>query len=566
MLQAARDLNYIAMLGQLAAGLALFLFGLQLLTDGLKAIAGAKLPVVLAKMTSNRFKGVLAGAVITALLNSSTITTVLLVGFVSAGLMTLAQTVPMIMGANIGSTFTAQIIAFNPYALVPFMLALGFLGYAFGRREILRELGSVVLGLGLLFLGIEFMGQATHPLRTHQPFIHAMQTTMENPLLGIVIGAVFTAIVQSSAATLGIIIALASEGLMPLEAAIPLILGANVGTVGTALLASIGKPAEAARVGVVHLLFNVIGVLLFVFLIPQLADFARLISPSAPELEGTARLAAETPRQVANIHTLFSVVSALVLIWFSGPLARLAELIVPDRREKVAAAGDPRYLDEASLTAPSLGLQKVRLETARLGELVLQLVRPGPMVAIAGTPSEFETLRNDATEIGRLASAILQYLGKLSEGEHTAEDSREMIKLIEAVNDLESISDVVSVNLTAIGQERLAERVDLAPLRDESTSKFARFVIDTLQETVASLGDANTADLAAVAARKAEMKSLTSAARKSVLDRLKLADVQDVVRIRLADDLIEQLRQIGRLSLRIAKKYAAPLAADPDPG
>jgi phosphate:Na+ symporter len=564
-MQAARDLNYVEMLGQLAAGLALFLFGLQLLTDGLKAIAGARLPVVLARMTSNRFKGVLAGAVITALLNSSTITTVLLVGFVSAGLMTLGQTVPMIMGANIGSTFTAQIIAFNPYALTPFMLALGFFGYAFGRREILRELGSVILGLGLLFLGIQYMGQATHPLRTHQPFIDAMQT-MKNPLLGIVIGAVFTAIVQSSAATLGIIIALASEGLMPLEAAIPLILGANVGTVGTALLASIGKPAEAARVGVVHLLFNVIGVLFFVFLIPQLADFVRLISPTAPELEGTARLAAETPRQVANTHTLFSVVSALLLIGFSGPLARLAELIVPDRREKVAAAGDPRYLDEASLTAPSLGLQKARLETARLGELVLQLVRRGRMVAIQGTQPDFETLRNDGTEIGRLASAILQYIGKLSETEHSTEDSQEVIMLIEAVNDLESISDVVSVNLTAIGQERLAERVDLASLRDESTLRFAGFVTDTLQETVASLGDANTADLAAVAARKAEMKSLTSAARKSVLDRLKLADVHDVLRFRLADDLIEQLRQIGRLSLRITRKSAAPLAAGPDSG
>jgi phosphate:Na+ symporter len=315
----------------------------------------------------------------------------------------------------------------------------------------------------------------------------------------------------------------------------------------------------------VHLLFNVIGVLLFVFLIPQLADFVRLISPSAPELEGTARLAAETPRQVANTHTLFSVVAALVLIGFSRPLARLAELIVPDRREKVAAPGDPRYLDEASLTAPSLGLQKARLETARLGELVLLLVRRGRMVAIEGTPTDFATLRNDGTEISRLASAILQYLGKLSETEHTAEDSREAIKLIEAVNDLESISDVVSVNLTGIGQERVAERVDLASLRDESTSRFAGFVTDTLQETVASLGDANTADRAAVAARKTEMKSLMSAARKSLLDRLKLADLHDVVRIRLADDLIEQLRQIGRLSLRITKRYAARVAAGPDP-
>src|SRR5215469_6671144 len=437
---AARDLDLVEMLGLLAAGLALFLFGLQLLTDGLKAIAGDRLPVLLARMTSNRFKGLFAGAAITALLNSSTITTVLLVGFVSAGLMTLMQTIPMIMGANIGSTFTAQIIAFNVSALTPFMLALGFLGYAFAPRKILRELGGALLGLGLLFLGIQFMSEATHPLRTFRPFIDAMQT-MKNPLLGIVIGAVFTAIVQSSAATLGLIIALGSEGLMPLEAAIPLILGANIGTCGTALLAAIGKSAEAARVSIVHLLFNVIGVLLFVFLIPQLADFARLISPSAPELEGTARLAAETPRQVANIHTLFSVVSALVLIWFTRPMARLAELIVPERRSKVVAAGDPRYLDEASLAAPALGLQKARLEMVRLGELVLELARRGLRAAIEGKPDDLEMVRSDGTEIGRLASAILQYLGKLSEKESNEKTTSEMIKLIETVNDLESISD-----------------------------------------------------------------------------------------------------------------------------
>ncbi len=551
-MQATRDLNLVEMLGLLAAGLALFLFGLQLLTDGLKAIAGARLPAVLGRMTSNRFKGVVAGAAITALLNSSTITTVLLVGFVSADLMTLSQSVPMIMGANIGSTFTAQIIAFKVSALTPFLLAVGFLGHAFARREILRELGGVILGLGLLFLGLQFMGEATHPLRTYQPFIDAMQT-MENPLLGIVIGAVFTAIVQSSAATLGIIIALASEGLMPLEAAIPLILGANVGTCGTALLASIGKSAQAARVGVVHLLFNVLGVLLFVFLIPQLADLVRLISPSAPGLEGTARLAAETPRQVANTHTIFSVVSALVLIWFTGPLARLAELIVPARRAKVAASGDPRYLDEASLAAPSLGLQRARLEIARLGELVAQMARRGPMVAVEGTPPDLETLRTEGTEAARLAAAILQYVGKLSEAEHTAEDSQEIIDLIEVVNDLEGIGDVVSKSLIATGQQRLAERVDLASLRDESTSGFAGFVTETLQQAVALLGDGNTAEREPVAAVKAEMESRAVAARKSVLDRVKLADMQDVLRFRLANDLIEQLRQIGRLSLRIAE-------------
>ena len=548
---AAAELNLVKMAGLLAGGLALFLFGLRLLTDGLKAIAGARLPALLRRMTSNRFKGVFAGAAITALFNSSTITTVVLVGFVSADLMTLSQSVPMIMGANIGSTFTAQIIAFNVSALTPFMLALGFLGYAFASRETLRELGGVILGLGLLFLGIQFMGDATHPLRTYRPFIEAMHT-MENPLLGILIGAVFTAIVQSSAATLGIIIALASEGLMPLESAIPLILGANVGTCGTALLASIGKSAEAARVGVVHLLFNVIGVLLFVLLIPQLADFVRLVSPAVPELEGTARLAAETPRQVANTHTLFSVVSALVLIGFTGPLARLAELIVPARRDTAAAVGDPRYLDEGALTAPSLGLQSVRLETSHLGELVFQIVRRAPSVAIEGKPSDFESLRDEAGEVTRLTATILQFIGKLSEEEHSAEDSREMIGLVEAVHDLASISDVVSMNLIATGEQRLRERIDLASLWDESTSEFVGFVTEIFQHTLAGFGETNTAQPVPVAQLKAKIDTLASAARKSVLDRLKLSDTRDVLRFRLANDLVEQLTQIGRFSLRIA--------------
>jgi phosphate:Na+ symporter len=549
-MQAAGDFNIVAMLGLLAAGLAVFLLGLQFLTDGLKAIAGARLPAVLSRMTSNRFKGAFAGAVITALLNSSTITTVLLVGFVSTGLMTLGQSIPMIMGANIGSTFTAQIIAFNLSALTPFLIALGFFAHEFAPRETLRELGGVILGLGLLFLGIEYMGNATHPLRTFQPFVDAMQT-VKSPVLGIVIGAVFTAIVQSSAATLGIIIALASQGLMPLEAAIALILGANIGTVGTALLAAIGKPPEAARVGVVHLLFNVLGVLMFVFLIPQLADFVRLISPTAPELEGAARLAAETPRQVANTHTIFSVATTVVLIWFTRPLARLAEIIVPMRRVEAARAGNPRYLDEASLAAPALGLQKAHLELARLGELVLQIARRGSVVAIEGTSPDLEKLRNDSAEIGRLASAILQYVGNLSEDEHSAKESREIINLIENVNNLEGIADVVSTNLIATAQQRLTERVDLVSLRDESTSRFVAFVLGKLEETVATLADADRAKALPIAATKAEMDGLASAARKSVLERLKLADVQDVLRFRLANDLVERSSQIGRLSLRI---------------
>ena len=548
------DINLIAMLGLLAGGLALFLFGLELMTNGLKAVAGASLEGALAKLTANRFLGLLSGAFVTAVLNSSTITTVLMVGFVSAGLMTLSQAVPMIMGANVGSTFTAQIMAFNVKALVPFMLAIGFLYHAFGTRQLLRQLGGIVLGLGLLFLGIEFMGEATHPLRTFEPFIKAMQE-MENPLLGILAGAIFTAVVQSSAATLAVVIALASQGLMPLEAGIAVVLGANVGTCLTAMLAAIGKPAEAAQVGVVHLLFNVLGVLFWVFFIPQLADLVRHISPSHPDLEGTARLAAETPRQIANAHTVFSVSSTFILIWFVGPLARLAQLIIPARRKKTKSAGEPLYLDESALSIPSVGLQRVSLELARLGQLVLALVRRAPAAVVDGRLEDLQTLLSEDEEVDRLEAAILVYIGRLSLGEHTQEDGQQMVGLAQTANNLESISDIITTKLVSLGQQRIAEGIDLARLRDETTSRFVSAVMRNLEQAIQAIDQPNASDMAEVIAAKREIEDLAAATRKSLMEKIQLADKKDVQAFRIATDMIEQCKQIAYFARRIVRDY-----------
>jgi phosphate:Na+ symporter len=548
------DIDLIEMVGLLAGGLALFLFGLELMTNGLKAVAGASLEGALAKLTANRFLGLVSGAFVTAILNSSTITTVLMVGFVSAGLMTLSQAVPMIMGANVGSTFTAQIMAFNLKALVPVMLALGFLFHAFGTRQLLRQLGGIVLGLGLLFLGIEFMGDATHPLRTYEPFIKMMQE-MENPLLGILAGAVFTAVVQSSAATLAVVIALASQGLMPLEAGIAVVLGANVGTCLTAMLASIGKPAEAAQVGVVHLLFNVLGVLFWVFFIPQLADLVRHISPSHMDLEGTARLAAETPRQIANAHTVFSISSTFILIWFVGPLARLAQLIVPARRQKTRSAGEPLYLDESSLAIPSVGLQRVSLELTRLGQRVLALVRRAPAAVVDGRLEDLQTLLSEDEEVDRLEAAILVYIGRLSQGEHTQEDGQQMVGLAQTANNLESVSDIVTTKLVSLGQQRIAEGIDLARLRDETTARFVSAVMRDLEQAIQTIDQPNASDMAEVIAAKREIEDLAAATRKSLMEKLQLADKKDVQTFRIATDMIEQCKQIAYFARRIVRDY-----------
>ena len=546
------DINLMRMLGLLAGGLALFLFGLELMTGGLKAVAGASLEGALAKLTANRFVGLLSGAFVTAVLNSSTITTVLMVGFVSAGLMTLKQAVPMIMGANVGSTFTAQIMAFNVSALVPAMLAVGFLFHAFGTRQLFRQLGGIVLGLGLLFLGIEFMGNATHPLRTFEPFIKAMQE-MENPLLGILAGAIFTAVVQSSAATLAVVIALASQGLMPLEAGIAVVLGANVGTCLTAMLASIGKSAEAVQVGVVHLLFNVLGVLFWVFFIPQLADLVRHISPSAPDLQGVARLAVETPRQIANAHTVFSVSSTLILIWFVGPLARLAQIIVPPRRQKTKSADEPLYLDESSLTIPSVGLQRITLELARLGELVLAMVRRSFAVIVAGPLEDLQAVIDRCDEIDRLQYAILVYVGRLSEMQHSEEEGQRLVGLAQAADHLQSVSDIVKTNLVSLGQQRVAEGIDLKRLRDENTAQFAETVIQNLEQAIGTISQPNASEAEQVIEAKKVVEELAATARKNILDKLLLSDERDLLSFRLTSGLIEYSKQIAYFARRIAE-------------
>lgn len=551
-MQPGASLNLLEIVGLLIGGLALFLYGLERMTGGLKAIAGARLQSLLGTLTASRFRGVLAGAGITALLNSSTITTVLLVGFVSAGLMTLAQSIPVIMGANIGSTLTAQIIAFNISAITPFLLAGGFALHAFSGKELPRQLGGVLMGLGLLFLGIEFMGNATRPLRNYEPFIAAMQD-MRNPAIGILIGAIFTAIVQSSAATLAIVIALGSQGLIPLESGIALILGANVGTCGTALLAAIGKNAEATQVGVVHLLFNVLGVLFFAFLIPQFADLVRMVSPSSPELTGAARLAAETPRQAANAHTIFSVVSTAILIWFTGPIGKLAQRIAPASRKAMQDPGAPRYLDDALLDMPSLGIARVQLELSNLGGQVQALVQRSAEVAARGSAQDILALADQDQAAESLSNAILGYIGAMSDSGHTEDEGRQMVDLTRIAASLDAIKEVATTSMLALSQRRMAQGGDIVRFRNTETSAFAGAIITHLREAIDLIVHPDADIAMRIVAAKPEVEAMAGAARQAIVTGLHLRSHEDVVNFRLANDMIEHLNEIARLSRAIAR-------------
>ena len=315
---------------QLFGGLALFLFGMEQMANALKAVAGERMKVILAKLTTNRFMGAITGAFVTAVIQSSSVTTVLVVGFISAGLMSMSQSIGVIMGANIGTTITAQIVAFKVTKYAMLMIAIGFSGLFFSKKEQIRHYGGMLMGLGLIFFGMGIMSEAMSPLRTYQPFLDLM-VRMENPFIGILIAALFTALVQSSSATTGIVIVMASQGFITLPAGIALAFGANIGTCVTAMLASIGKPREAVRAALVHVFFNVAGVLVWLAFIPNLAEIVLLISPVSADLPEAARLAADTPRQIANAHTIFNIANTLLFIGFVGVFASVVEKLVPDK-------------------------------------------------------------------------------------------------------------------------------------------------------------------------------------------------------------------------------------------
>ena len=326
-----RENNWVLLLiSGVIGGLGLFLFGMYLLSEGLKKAAGTKIRSYLALATKNRFIALGIGVLVTSIIQSSSATTVMLVSFVQAGLMSFVQTLGVILGASIGTTITLQLIAFriSDYALL--ILGAGFFLYYFPTSKKIKNFGQAILGFGILFFGMDIMSSAMTPLRTFDAFVDIL-LTLENPVLGILIGVLFTALIQSSAAFLGIILVLSAQGLITLEAAIPLIFGSNIGTSVTAFIAAIHTSREAKRVAFAHTLFKIIAVLIFVWWIPSFAELIRTISSS---VTGTSSLAADNsvlPRQIANAHTVFNVLYAIAFLPFLTPIAKLVVKILPDK-------------------------------------------------------------------------------------------------------------------------------------------------------------------------------------------------------------------------------------------
>lgn len=470
----------------LLGGLALFLFGMDIMTDALKRAAGSYMKDILARLTRNRFMGVAVGAVTTAIVNSSSVTTVILVGFISAGLMSMAQSVSVIMGANIGSTITAQLLAFKVSAIALPAITLGFAISFLSPRESWRQYGRMILGFGLVFYGMSVMSDAMRPLRSYEPFLEIL-AHLNYAWAAVLAGALFTAVIQSSAATTGIVIVMAGQGLLSLETAIAITLGANIGTSMTSWLAVIGKPREAVRAAVVHSLFNVIGVLIWIFLIPVLADLVRAISPVADQLQGAARAAAEAPRQIANAHTIFNVANTALLIGFTTQIARLVEWMVPDKPVQEDEEATPKFLDPFLLSTPAIALEHVRFETERMGAQVIDLLNAGFAAATANDTAGLADLTRRDKSIDALHKAIVAYLGALSSGSLSEREGAEVLSLLGIANHLEYVGDRVANDIALSTRKRIAEGVKSEPKRAARLKKIHDSVASALTDSIQSM-------------------------------------------------------------------------------
>ena len=553
-------IDWEAMILGLMGGLALFLFGMEQMSDALKAVAGERMKDILARLTANRWLGVATGALVTAVIQSSSVTTVLVVGFITAGFMTLTQSIGVIMGANIGSTLTAQIIAFQVNELALLLIAAGFLLLFVTRREPWHHYGAATLGIGLIFFGMSVMSEAMAPLRGYAPFLELMRG-LEQPAVGILVGLVFTALIQSSAATTGIVIVLAGQGLINLPAGIALALGANIGTCVTALLACIGKPREAVRAALVHLIFNVAGVLIWFELIGPLAHFVAWLSPAHPELTGVERLAAEAPRQIANAHSLFNIANTLLFIGFTGQFARLVIWLVPERPEEEEGVGRARYLDEELLATPALALDRVRMEVMRMGDRVQEMLARILPAIIAGNRESLAEVKAMDDAVDSLNAQIIDYLGKISRLTLTAAQTADLIRLMSAVNDLENIGDVIETNLVVLGNERIAQGLSISQPTREVLNGFHRAVTKSVGGAVQAVSQKNHLAAQTVMDMKQEINRIADSAALHQARRLVAAEPKRIPAYTIEMDIMEKLKRIYYFAKRMAKS----VTGEPEP-
>ncbi len=536
--------DFIGLLG----GLALFLFGMQMMSDGLEGAAGNRMKNILEKLTSNRILGVVVGAGITMVIQSSSATTVMVVGFVNSGMMTLKQAVWIIMGANIGTTITAQLVSLDIDLIAPFIAFVGVAILVFLKMPKLQHYAKIMTGFGILFIGMDMMGAAMVPLRSSEAFISLM-TKFSNPVLGILAGAVFTAIIQSSSAAIGIVQTLAKNGLIAFPSAVFVLFGTNIGTCITALLASVGANRNAKRTTLIHLMFNVIGTIIFTVLCMALpiTDWIAAITPDKMD------------SQVANMHTVFNITTTLLLIPFGTYLANLATLILPDSKD-IASRKNPllAFVEEGDMGRIRLGYSAIHTDV-----LSQEIER---MITLAG--------ENVERCYQAVLDSDLSAMDKINENEDTIDEMNNIIsqyisKIITHNNSGQNVSDIeqfflITGNAERIGDHALNIGGYVNTIKDKEIifSEGARAEIAEMQEItkkaidkVLNRDDDMTKWLSKIAAMEQKIDDMTVTYRESHLNRMREGKCSEEACV-LYSELLTDFERIGDHVLNIAQAYS----------
>ena len=537
----------------LLGGLALFLYGMQMMSQGLEAAAGNRMKGILEKLTANRFLGVAVGAGITAIIQSSSATTVMVVGFVNSGLMTLNQAVWIIMGANIGTTITGQLVALDAGAIAPLFAFIGVAMVVFFKKVTFHNYGQIIAGFGILFIGMEMMSTAMEPLRDSEGFINLM-TSFSNPLLGILAGAVFTAIIQSSSASVGILQALAVSGLIGLDNAVFVLFGQNIGTCITAILASIGTSRNAKRTTIIHLMFNIIGTIIFttVCILTPLTDLVESWTPG--------RVAA----QIANMHTLFNITTTIILLPFGNYLAALARRILPEHSSEDAGVQKLLYLkpvmkpDEYAIGTSSIIMNSVSNELKRMAEMVKTNVSESFDAVTEGTTAKLEDVSEREDYIDFLNKEISRYISNMMIHETNASDLKRINGYFRICTNLERIGDH-AMNICEYTQLIEEKHIRFTPEAMKEIASMKEASLSSM-DMISGMSTLDLDKYTEVVALEQKIDDMTDAYRENQIVRMRHAACDNDGAV-LYTELLTDFERIGDHMLNIAQELAPDLAA-----
>lgn len=528
----------------LVGGMGLLLYGMTIMSEGLQKIAGSKLRQVLSSLTHNRFSGLIVGALVTILFQSSTATTVILVGLTSAAVISLRQTLSVILGADIGTTVTAQLIALKVTEIALPIVGIGATIIFFSKRDKYRRYGQVLMGFGLMFLGLKIMSEVMMPLRDNPFFPQMMANMSKFPLLAMFVAAIFTFLIHSSAAAVGIIMVMGMQHLIDLHAAIYLLFGANIGTSFTAILSSLGSTREAQRVATAHLVFKLAGVLL---MLPIVGPFEKLL----------VKISTSPAYQVANIHTIFNIAIAIVFLPFIPQFARLLERIVPDKQGEKKFK--PRYLDESLIKTPSIALGLATKEIIGLWDYIMDMTKSIATIFEKNDLSLLQQVNKTEDKVDILYKETSEYLTSLLRQPLSRPEFLKCMGLINIVNDLEHIGDIIEKNVTYLAQCKIDGQCNFSEEGWDEISIMHKRVCDLMQMANTAMVTNNREMAAKVIKLQVEIEKMERHLRVLHIHRLRIGTQESEMSSSTHLDLINALLQISvhirNISMEIANEH-----------